>query len=370
MPVPPIFTPCSLVASVIKTSNVPIAITNGLLTGGAIIQNPYDPVDQGLAIAETLQIDMVDGTGRFQDSVTLLPGGICIIPENFEGVVWAKAQSAGHRFSGIALFPYVPFQPFDTPWPPTTFVTMQGVLQSYLYQEYNDDEDLQVFVNVYNSMAQQYITWFASIMLPVFAQNPAISGMLLDWVALGLYGMARPTLSSGQRTEIGPFNSAMFNEQMFNEDIFEGPDNVFVTDDDTFKRILIWHLEKGDGKLFNIRWLKRRIMRFLTGSDGNLGVSAAGDPSTADMYPPDQTYVISITWGAEDEVNINIQSTHRSITDGAMFNAGMFNEFEFNELGTSVSYSESSPWAPIFKAAVASGALELPFQYTWVVNIN
>ena len=29
---------------------------------------------------------------------------------------------------------------------------------------------------------------------------------------------------------------------------------------------MTWHLYKGDGKTFNTRWLKRRVMRFLTGA--------------------------------------------------------------------------------------------------------
>jgi hypothetical protein len=197
-----------------------------------------------------------------------------------------------------------------------------------------------------------------------------VTGPLLDFVGLGLYGMARPTLASGMRRDFGTFNTAMFNEAMFNEDILIDKEDVFVTDDDTYRRILTWHLYKGDGKIFNIRWLKRRIMRFLTGTDGGNGQSAAGTPSNSDMYPPDQTYQISVTFGANDQININLQAIHRSIRDGAMFNAGMFNQFEFNELGTSVTYTEVSPWAPIFKSAVESGALELPFQYTFVVNLN
>ena len=38
--------------------------------------------------------------------------------------------------------------------------------------------------------------------------------------------------------------------------------------DDVFKRILTWHFYKGDGKNFSVRWLKRRIWRFLQGANG------------------------------------------------------------------------------------------------------
>jgi hypothetical protein len=375
----PIYTPYPPVYSATQQPNIPVEVSSGLMSGGALIQNPADPKDQNLPVAEALRVDMIDSQGLLQDSITLQPGGFFRVPLNFNGVVWASSKSAQHQFSAVIIFPYVGY----TPVPPQpgspgfpgwstglTITSAMKVLRSYLYQQYNDDEDLQVFVMAYNNMAQAYITWFATVMIPVYARNPMISGSFLDWVGEGLYGMKRPTLASGQRRELGTFNSAMFNEAMFNEDILLDPTDIFVTDDDTYKRILTWHLYKGDGKLFNIRWLKRRVMRFLTGADGGNGESSAGDPSNPDMYPPDETYSISVTFGPNDQVNINIQSVHRSILDGAMFNAGMFNQFMFNELGTSVTYTLSSPWAPIFKSALQSGALELPFQYTFVVNIN
>ncbi len=77
---------------------------------------------------------------------------------------------------------------------------------SYLYQEYADDDDLQAFVAAFNSFANQYDAFFATIMLPVYT-NPLIVGALLDWVALGIYGMIRPSLSSGRNLDVGPFNT-------------------------------------------------------------------------------------------------------------------------------------------------------------------
>jgi hypothetical protein len=374
----PLYSPFPPVYAATQQANTPVEISSGFMSGGALIQNPQDPADQGLAVAEPLRVDMVDQQGRLADSITLQPGGIFRVPLNFNGTVWATSRTAQHRYSAVIIFPYVGYQPFPPqpgrpgfpPWTPSTFTTAVTVLRSYLYQQYNDDEDLQVFVMAYNALTQSYITWFATVMLPVIANNQMVSGNLLDWVAHGLYGMLRPQLASGTRRDFGTFNTGMFNEVEFNEDVLLGPDDIFVTDDETFRRILIWHLYKGDGKLFNVRWLKRRVQRFLTGNGGGGGQSAAGTPSTPDMYPPDQTYEISVTFGPNHQININLQSTHRSILDGAMFNAGMFNQFEFNELGTEAVYSQISPWAPIFKSAVESGALELPFQYTFVVNIN
>jgi hypothetical protein len=369
----PMFTPYPLVTSELSEANTPTMITNGIIPGGVIIQNPLVPEDQGLPEVEPLVIDiarLIDGQMRPRDSHIIQPGEIYVVPPNFEGTVWAKAATAGHKITGIALFPYTPFQAFDSVWPPKTFTTAMEVLRSYLYQQYNDDEDLIVFVMAYNAMTQQYITWFSSVMLPVYAENPMVNTKLLDWVAEGLYGMKRPTLSSGLTSNIGPFNTAMFNQLMFNEDFFDDPGPSFLTDDDTFKRILTWHLYKGDGKLFNTRWLKRRIERFLTGDQGGNGQSSAGTPGTADMRPPDQTYDVSVIFGPNNQVSINLKVARRVVTGGAMFNSGMFNEFEFNEMGTSATLSVVSPWAPVFKAAVEAGVLELPFQYAYQINVD
>jgi hypothetical protein len=369
----PVFTPYPLVTSITDAANTPTVIVNGQVPGGAIVQNPLAPEDQGLPASEPLLIDMVqlvNGKMRARDTHTLQPGQFYVVPVDFEGKVWVKADTAGHKFSGVIMLPYVPFQDFNSVWPPKTFTTMMEILRSYLYQQYNDDEDLIVFVNSYNAMAQAYITWFSTVMLPVYAENENVNTKLLDWVAEGLYGLKRPTLSSGLRADVGPFNSAMFNEAMFNEDFFEDLGPTFLTDDDTFKRIMTWHLYKGDGKLFNLRWLKRRVERFLTGMNGGNGGSAAGEPGTADMRPPDQTYDVSVTFGVGNQVNINFHGTRRSVIGGAMFNAGMFNEFEFNELGTSATFYKVSPWAVLFKYAVEAGVLELPFQYAYVVNVD
>jgi len=239
----------------------------------------------------------------------------------------------------------------------TTPSTQTKVLPSYLYQQYNDDDDLQAFVVAQNEIAQQYITWFATVSIPVYANNPLVTGSFLDWVALGLYGMKRPALPSGQAQNLGPYNTITYNSLTYNELQVKGPQDYYVTDDDIFRRILTWHLYKGDGKVFNIRWLKRRIKRFLTGTDGTLGET-------------DQTYDISITFGVDNQVNINLQSIRRFARGGAIYGFGLYNDFQYNEFETEAVVIPISPYVRIFKAAVDSGALELPFQFTYVVNIN
>ena len=241
-------------------------------------------------------------------------------------------------------------------WPPsgpTTLIALGG-LASYLYQEYNDDDDLQAFIEAFNSIAQEYINWFANTSIPVYT---GLSGSLLDWVAVGLYGISRPSLPSGNSQNLGGLNTYAFNTLAFNVEEIIGPADYYLTSDDVFKRIITWHLLKGDGKVFDIRWLKRRVERFLTGDNGGLGDTA-------------QTYDVSVTFGTGNQVNINLQSTRRYATGGAILNAGAFNTFGMDELETASVSIPVSPLVPVFKAAMDAGVLECPFQFSFIVNVS
>jgi hypothetical protein len=240
---------------------------------------------------------------------------------------------------------------FNSPIP----VAAGTVIPSYLYQEYNDDDDMQAFVAAYNTYAQAFLDWFNSLHLPVYTGDP-ISGALLDWVAQGLYGMARPALGSGMGTTgIGPFDTYLFNElELDGLRLTSSADNVLVTDD-IFRRILTWHIERRYGKIFNIRWLKLRIVQFLNGINGiPLNI--------------DNTYGISVTLGPGNIVNINFPT--RLITDinGLIFDEALFNEFALDELNVASTPLPPTPNVALLRAAIESGALELPFQFTYVVN--
>jgi hypothetical protein len=175
----------------------------------------------------------------------------------------------------------------------------------------------------------------------------------LDWVALGLYGMVRPALASGQTKFLGPLNTYAFNSAPPLNAIRQiGPGDVVVTTDDTFKRILTWAFLKGDGRTFNVRWLKRRIMRFLTGVNGT-------NPNI------DNTYQISITFGADNEVAIRFIDYETTINRGALLNGMGFNTTRFNELELTITPLTPLPYREIFKEAVETGALELPFQFVY-----
>jgi hypothetical protein len=241
-----------------------------------------------------------------------------------------------------------------TDFPPENPVTIQQTIPSYLYWQYADDDDLQAFVAAYNALTQQYVDWFNQIGLPIYTGDQ-ISGLLLDWVAEGLYGIARPTLPSGQSQSLGPFNTYALNTVAFNARRQIGTNNYFATTDDTFKRVITWLFFKGDGKVFNIRWLKRRIVRFLNGVNGV-------DADTSN------TYQISVTFGVNGQINIRVLNGVRTVTGGAIFNTFALNQMGFNAVNS--TFQQFSPVAEsaILKAAIEAGVLELPFQFSAVVT--
>ncbi len=252
--------------------------------------------------------------------------------------------------------PPFPPPPQSGAFPPGAPTTLTGSVPSYVYQQYADDDDLQAFADAFNGFADAYARWFATVPLGAYT-NPAISGGLLDWAAAGVYGFLRPTLSSGQFTSKGPFNTYAFNTWPLNRLRIFGPNNVAVTTDDVFKRIVTWNFYKGDGNRFNVRWLKRRIMRFLIGENGSA-------PNV------DQTYVVSVSFGANNFVSISIAAGTRRVVGGALFGRLGFNRLPYNALLTEfVPGPTPLPLESVLKEALDAGVLQLPFQYTFQVTI-
>ncbi len=207
----------------------------------------------------------------------------------------------------------------------TSPTTLTDIIPSYLYVQYNDDDNLQAFVAAYNTLAQQYLDWFNSINLPIYTSS-SIAGSLLDWVAAGIYGLYRQTLQSGKSQILGPYNTNVFNSLPYNTQKTIGSINYFQTDDDTFKRIITWSFYKGDGFQFSIKWLKRRLQRFLNGVAGT-------DQGT------DQTYPVSVSFAPGNNVTIDLTA------------------------------ASSNPVAAILQEGLQSGAIPLPFQYTYTITI-
>ena len=168
---------------------------------------------------------------------------------------------------------------------------LQGIVPSYLYQEYSDDADLQAFVASQNSLAQSYLDWFNDTPLGVYT-SPSISGPLLDWVGQGLYGIARPVISSLTTSTFGAMNSAPMNTLATNRFVQRRSGTAQSASDDIYKRTLTWHQYTGDGRQMTIQWLKRRVARFIYGVDGsdvsvselqNIGVVQPGLTSVGAM---------------------------------------------------------------------------------------
>lgn len=389
----------ALLATSVSTEGTPVVVSKGLTAGG-VITNPYDAIDQGLLIAEPLYVSFVYPATTAENNTTFVvyPGYSIGIPGNASEIVTVNANTSGHLFSGfiiVASSHYTP--PIVTL--PTGPTTVTKIIPSYLYQEYQDDDDLQTFVNVYNQMAQEYVDWLNTINLPVYTGTP-VSGNILDWVATGLYGYPRPVLPAGAEIVLGPLNTWTCNQLPLNSRKLNDPTSYYVTTDDIYKRCLTWHFYKGDGKYFSIRWLKRRVMRFLEGINGD-GAGIA------------ETYQVSVTFSG---TSIGIPGKNiRTVIGGAICNAFSLNTVRPNELKTVLEIqppifakpvvtirlishirtimsaaicnrfglnttrpnqfiTKDQPLPPfsiakIFKAAVDSGALELPFQYQFVVVI-
>lgn len=352
-------TPRKAAADNVPVAGQPVTAIYGPVLGGMIV-NPVSAEGQGLDVPTILWVDMVNPAVPYETATCfpVQPGQTFIVPKNCVSDISVTSGADGHRFSAITVQPKTPYPPEPPvgPFPPSGPSGMTKAIPSYLYEQYQDDEDLLAWVAAFNQIAQQYVNWFNETLLPVYTLD-VIAGTLLDWVANGLYGVRRPALSSGKNKNIGPFNTWYFNQLPYNGFKIIGPQNLVVTTDDVFKRIVTWGFFKGDGRYFNIRWLKRRIMRFLNGING-----------TAPNI--ENTYQISVTFGVGNQVNINLLNGVRTVTRAMIFNRFGFNQLPYNALESTFTQYALLANAQILKEAIESGALELPFQYDYVVSIQ
>ena len=167
----------------------------------------------------------------------------------------------------------------------------QAVLPAYPYLEYSDDDNIQGFFSALNGLQQGYLDWFNQTPLAVYTAS-SISGLLLDWCATGIYGISRPVLSTQSVTNIGAWNSYAWNTPPWDGARVTTSGTVTVATDDIYKRVLTWHLYRGDGNVPSITWLRRRVARFIYGAGGtdisvddlpNIGI--VGQPLTAPSAP-------------------------------------------------------------------------------------
>lgn len=210
--------------------------------------------------------------------------------------------------------------------------------KSYLYQQYADDQDLQAFVAAYNQATQAYITWFSSVSLPFY---PGLSGDLLNWVAKGLYGMERPAVESQGTPALGTLNTQLLNVAPLNTFTPPVSATYYSLSDDVFQRILTWQLYKGDGNRFCIRWLKRRVMRFLAGTNGL-------DPSP--WYPG---FVV----GTENTSAIGVGISGGTVT------------VTIHQTTLASLITVTPQLLTLFQQIFEAGILDLPAQYSYTVTL-
>ena len=144
---------------------------------------------------------------------------------------------------------------------------LQQTIPSYLYWEYSDDENLQAFVDGYNSLTQGYVDWFNQTPLGLYT-SPAINGPLLDWVGNGVYGIPRPVLSTQTTLTRAGYNADPYDTVPYDYLTFSSSGTAQLASDDIYKRLLTWNLYRGDGQMFTMGWLKNRVNRFLNGVNG------------------------------------------------------------------------------------------------------
>jgi hypothetical protein len=402
--------------SSIQIAGSPVLIIPAANHGGGVIVNPLSNVDQEIDVAEPLYVSLIRTTSPAVsgDATSLMPGQSFLAPPG--APVWISAATAGHAFTSYFLVPPQPPPPavsvpgapgFGIPgpiFPPSGPTGLTSAIPAYLYKQYEDDDDLQTFIEALNSEQQDYVDTFNALNLPYYP-GPLVSGLLLDWVGKGVYGYPRPVLASGMNNLVGLVNTwgpndwgvfpqpdakgnfpaqtgtvpqtavasyvALVGGPLPNGLVLVGPSEIAYASDDTYRRCLTWHYQKGDRRYFNIRWLKRRIMRFCYGVNGT-------SPNI------DETNQISITFGPNFEVCIRFVLGLRTVTGGAMLNRWGPNGFGIpfdggaspqvdiqpNDIeGTYVAYP-SLPYMSIFKEAVESGVLELPFQFRFFVAID
>lgn len=342
-------------ASQVTTGGKAVAAAFGPLLGG-FVMNPLTAADQGVP-AEPLYLDLTGpaATRETATTIELAPGALFNFPADFGGTVSVNAVTSGHKFSVVVYQPastYV-LTPNTEGFPPSGPTVLSNMIPSYLYVQYADDDNLQAFISAYNTIAQAYVSWFANTNLGDYT---SLSGDLLDWVAQGLYGFTRPQLGSGRNRNLGPLNTYAFNVLALNALKLVTPSNVTEVSDDVFQRVITWSFYKGDGFVVNIRWLKRRIMRFLTAANG-----------TAPNI--DQTYAISVVIGG-NTVTIRISIGSRKLTKGAI-NSYTFNSFPLNGFNTLYIPATTGTFAldTIFEEAIDAGVLPIPFQFTPSVQL-
>jgi hypothetical protein len=148
-----------------------------------------------------------------------------------------------------------------------TQTSLQQSIPSYVYEQYADDDNIQAFNSSFNELNTQFLLWFNTLNLPIYTGG-VVAGALLDWVGEGLYGMMRPSVTSGTVKGYAATNTFVINAQAINSRKKFSNQTSQTVSDDIYRRVITWNFYKGDGFVFCMAWLKRRVLRFLNGANG------------------------------------------------------------------------------------------------------
>ena len=226
---------------------------------------------------------------------------------------------------------------------------------SYQYWQYSDDQDVKdLFFSINELLKANYdaINNWQPLIYTDF------QGIQLDYVALGVYGFSRPVITVGDYV---PAFSSVADTQI--HDIIPtdyyiagvSPD-FMLCDDDAFKRLIMWHTYKGDGDIFSIDWLKRRIKRFIETDifnavndthDISIGtpprkMSAGGSGCDAFLHDKRPT-------------DLTVNSSSMVIDDGNIWTITIY------------TTTQTARLANIFKWMLAGGFLDTPRFYRYKV---
>ena len=227
---------------------------------------------------------------------------------------------------------------------------IQAVPRCYVYDQYSDDANIQAFADAYTAIMQGYLDWFNSTPLGAYT-NPNIAGPLLDWTATGIYGVARPVISTLTRTTRGAFGSRSYGASPYGVFQVTSVGTAQVANDDYYKRTLTWTLYQGDADNIDITWLKKRIARFLYGANGaDVDVGMANNISIMPMMMvPDAGY--------------GRRAYGKKPAYGKMF----MRQVLAIRLYITIP---NIPAAQIFIDFVNQGILPMPIQITWVITLG
>lgn len=226
---------------------------------------------------------------------------------------------------------------------------LPNVVETYVYNEFADDPDIQAFFAGVNTTAQGYVSWFNATPLSVYT-SPNINGPLLDWIGQGIYGIKRPVISTLTSRSYGAYNTIPYNSLPYGARKHVNSGTAQSANDDIYKRTLTWHTYLGDGRQMSIQWLRMRVARFIFGANGS-------------DIPVEDSFQISISRsstgfsGAYGSTAYNTQAynTHKTRKNLAA-----------RSITITVPAGQNSQ---IFRTLVNEGYLALPFQVNFTVIV-